>query len=150
MNNIEKVVRILEKKNRTIATMESCTGGYLVNAITNIPGASKVLKYSAITYNNDFKIKMGVQKDIITTYGVYSMETARDMAKNISVFANSDYGVGITGIIDKEAYICIYEKDSNNYHNLYITLQEKIRMENKNIIVNNVINKLIEILRIDN
>lgn len=147
MNNIEKVVRILEKKNKTIATMESCTGGSFANEITNITGASKVLKYSAITYSDEFKIRMGVTEDIINTYGVYSNETACNMAKNISVFANSDYGVGITGIIDKEAYICIYEKESNYYYKLHIQLQDKPRSENKNIIVNRIIDKLIEILK---
>lgn len=40
--------------------MESCTGGALVNAITNIPGASEVLKFSAVTYSNEYKIKLGV------------------------------------------------------------------------------------------
>ena len=73
--------------------MESCTGGGVVNAITNIEGASEVLKFSAITYSNEFKIKMGVDSNIIDKYSVYSIETAMEMSKNISKFSNSNYGI---------------------------------------------------------
>ena len=48
-NNYKEIVKRLTLNNKTISTMESCTGGGLVNAITNIEGASEVLKYSAIT-----------------------------------------------------------------------------------------------------
>ena len=44
---MDEVVRILTEKHKTIATMESCTGGGVVNAITNIEGASEVLKFSS-------------------------------------------------------------------------------------------------------
>ena len=62
---MEEIVKLLTKNNETISTMESCTGGAIVNEITNIPGASDVLKYSAITYANEFKVKMGVSKETI-------------------------------------------------------------------------------------
>ena len=62
---MNEVVKQLAELNKTIATMESCSGGAVVNAITNIPGASEVLKFSAVTYANEFKIKMGVDKDLI-------------------------------------------------------------------------------------
>lgn len=149
MNNIEKLVSALEKNNKKVATMESCTGGALVNEITNIPGASNVLKYSAITYSDEYKIKMGVEKEVIKTFGVYSEETACSMAKHICIFANSDYGVGITGIINKEAYMCVYEKDKDKYHKIYIKLENRTRQENKNIIITCIVNKLNEILDID-
>ena len=59
---LEEIVKILTKQNKTVSTMESCTGGCLANAITNIPGASEILKFSAVTYSNEFKEKMGVDK----------------------------------------------------------------------------------------
>ena len=71
---MEEVVKRLIDKNKTISTMESCTGGGVANAITNVEGASEVLKFSAVTYSNEFKIKMGVSKDVIDKYSVYSME----------------------------------------------------------------------------
>ena len=78
------VVKILTQRKETIATMESCSGGAIVNSITNIPGASEVLKFSAVTYANEFKIKMGVLKETIDKYSVYSMAVAKEMSKNIS------------------------------------------------------------------
>ena len=98
---LEEIVKILTEQNKTVSTMESCTGGALANAITNIPGASEILKFSAVTYSNEFKIKMGVPKDIIDTYSVYSMETAIEMSKKISEFTNSNYGIGITGKLNR-------------------------------------------------
>ena len=62
---MKKLISKLTKLNKTISTMESCTGGALANAITNIEGASNVIKFSAVTYSNEFKIKMGVSKNII-------------------------------------------------------------------------------------
>ena len=54
------VVNLLIEKKKTIATMESCTGGFVASSITDIDGSSNVLKFSAVTYSNEYKIKMGV------------------------------------------------------------------------------------------
>ena len=62
---MKRIVEKLRKLNKTISTMESCTGGGVANVITNIEGASEILKFSAVTYSNEFKIKMGVDKNII-------------------------------------------------------------------------------------
>ena len=48
----------LKTNNKTISSMESCTGGGFANAITNIEGASDVINFSAVTYSNEYKIKM--------------------------------------------------------------------------------------------
>ena len=53
MKTFKKIIKKLTKENLTIATMESCTGGGVANAITNIEGASSVLKFSAVTYSNE-------------------------------------------------------------------------------------------------
>ena len=68
MKNFKNVVSKLIEKGFTISTMESCTGGGVCNEITNVPGASSVLLFSAITYSNSFKIKMGVDSEIIDKY----------------------------------------------------------------------------------
>lgn len=154
---MKEIIRKLTEQNKTIATMESCTGGSLVNEITNIEGASNVLKYSAVTYSNEFKIKMGVSKEVIDTYSVYSMETAKEMSKAISEFTNSNYGVGITGKLnradeynnygkDNEVFISIFNKDNNEYSNFSLTVTEKTRKDNKKIIVKNIIEELLKIL----
>ena len=157
--NIKKIIEILTKKNKTISTMESCTGGCLVNSITNIEGSSEVLKFSAITYSNEYKIKMGVNKEIIDKYTVYSIETAKEMSKNISMYTNSNYGIGITGKlnrVDKNnlygenniVYASIYDKDNDKYYNITIEVDKNTREENKYLVVSKVADILLEIIKL--
>ena len=154
---MERIVKKLTELKKTISTMESCTGGGITNAITNIEGSSEVLKFSAVTYSNEYKIKMGVDKDIIDKYTVYSMQVANEMSKKISNFTNSDYGIGITGKLnrvdvnnpygsDNIVYISIYTKDKDEFHNYTIEVTEKSRKENKQIIIDLIANELINLL----
>ena len=119
MKSFKKIVLELIKRGETIATMESCTGGGVANAITCIEGASEVLKFSAVTYSNQYKIKMGVSADVINEYSVYSMETAHEMALNISKFANSDFGVGITGKLNRADVNNNFGKDNQVFVSIY-------------------------------
>ena len=155
MKTFKKIVLELIKRGETIATMESCTGGGVASAITNIEGASEILKYSAVTYSNQYKIKMGVDADVINKYSVYSMETAHEMALNISKFANSDFGVGITGKLnradennnfgkDNEVFVSIYYKEK--YYDIDINVDKKTRKQNKELVIDYIIEKLGEIL----
>ena len=96
-NAWSKIVEELNCKNMTIATMESCTGGGIADKITNISGASAVLKESYITYSNEAKIKQGVPREVIEKYTVYSPETAIEMAKAVKKNAKSNYAIGVTG-----------------------------------------------------
>ena len=150
---MKELVELLREKNLTISTMESCTGGGVANAITSIEGASDILKFSAVTYSNEFKIKMGVDKDVIDKYSVYSMETANEMSKNISLFTGSDIGVGITGKLnradknnmfgeDNKVFVSIYLKNTNEYKNFTYTAKEQSRAENKELIIQNIANEL--------
>ena len=154
---MQEVIKILTEKNKTIATMESCTGGGVVNAITNIEGASEVLKFSAVTYSNEYKIKLGVSNDTIDKYRVYSMEVAREMALNISKFAGSNYGIGITGKLnrvdknnpygsDNITFVSIYDKDNDNYYDFTVKATEPSRLLNKELIINKIEDKLLEII----
>ena len=102
MKNLnKKIVKILRKNNKTISFMESCTGGYLANEITNVSGSSNVLKVSLVTYSNEYKIKFGVAKETINKYTVYSLETAKEKKKKVSDIALSSYGIGVTGELRK-------------------------------------------------
>lgn len=155
--NIKDLVEKLKKNNKTISTMESCTGGGVANAITNIEGASSVLKYSAVTYSNEFKIKMGVSKKVIDKYSVYSKETADEMSYNISKFTNSDYGVGITGKLnrvdknnpygdDNVVFISIYNKETDKFYNEKVKAIKSSRKENKDLVIKKVIEILFKIV----
>lgn len=139
--------------------MESCTGGGFANAVTNIPGASDVLKFSAVTYSNEFKEKMGVNKETIQEYSVYSMEVAKEMSKQISDFAGADYGIGITGKLNKPdkanmhgsdnmVYICIYEKETDKYHGMSVEVTKDTREDNKEFIINLIVCELLRIINL--
>jgi len=154
---MKRIVDKLIEKKKTISTMESCTGGGVANAITNIEGASEVLKFSAVTYSNEYKIKMGVSSDIIDKYSVYSIETAMEMSKNISEFTNSNYGIGITGKLnrvdvnnlcgsDNEVFISIYDKDLDKFYNYDLEVNKGSRKENKELVINLIIEKLLEVI----
>ena len=155
MKTFKRIIKELTKRGETIATMESCTGGGVADAITSIEGASLVLKFSAVTYSNEGKMKMGVSKEVIDTYSVYSIETAHEMALNISKEANSDIGIGITGKLnradvnnnygkDNQVFVSIYYK--GNYYDMVINVDKKSRKQNKIVIIDCIIEKLGELL----
>lgn len=155
---MKKVVNRLCELKKTIATMESCTGGGVANEITNIPGASEVIRFSAVTYSNEYKIKMGVPLSTIEKYSVYSMETAIDMSHAISNFANSDYGVGVTGKFCKKdpanpegrddlVYVNIYDRENKKDYGIEIQSSVTTRRKNKAKVIHQIETKLLEILK---
>jgi nicotinamide-nucleotide amidase len=82
-----------------LATAESCTGGMVAAALTEIAGSSDVVDRGYITYSNTAKIQMlGVHQKSLTTYGAVSQDVAREMAEGALTMANVDIAVSITGI----------------------------------------------------
>lgn len=158
---MDEIIKKLTEDSKTIATMESCTGGAVANAITNVEGASLVFKFGAVTYSNEYKIKLGVNPKVIEQYSVYSMETAIEMSKNIANFANADIGIGVTGKINREdinnkfgnnnkIFISIFEGEKNEFYNFEIEANSKLnREENKKVIVNKIIEELSKILNLN-
>lgn len=153
----EEVVKLLTLKGETISSMESCTGGHFADTITNVEGASSVINFSAVTYSNKFKIIMRVDKEIIEKYSVYSFETSRAMAKQISYFAESTYGVGITGKLNRVdennlvgenniIFVTIYNMKNNSYTDIKIKCPNKKRDKCKDYIVKKTLKKLLEII----
>ena len=88
IKTMKSLVKYLIENNKKISAMESCTGGEIASTITNIEGASNVFEFSAVTYSNEYKMKMGVNKEVINKYSVYSIETANEMSKTISKYTN--------------------------------------------------------------
>lgn len=155
---MKELVELLINKGKTISTMESCTGGGVANAITNIEGASEILKYSAVTYSNEYKMKMGVSSEVIDKYSVYSEECSIEMSKNISDFAGSDFGVGITGKLnrvdinnpfgeDNIVFISIYDKEKDKFYNEKIEATLGSRLKNKELVVEKIILMMKDILK---
>ena len=83
----------------TITTAESCTGGLVVGALTDIPGSSDVIDRGFVTYSNDAKrVMLGVNATTLATFGAVSKETATQMAVGALERAGVDLAVAITGI----------------------------------------------------
>ncbi len=147
---MKEIIDYLKKNNLRISTMESCTGGFIANSITNNEGSSEVFYFGAVTYSNEYKIKLGVSKDIIDKFTVYSIETAKEMSKAISIYTNSNYGVGVTGKINKvdknnlfgnnnEIYISIYDTINKSFYTKSLLTKYKDREKNKEYILENLI-----------
>jgi nicotinamide-nucleotide amidase len=94
-----KVVDENRAAGRRIATAESCTGGLVAAAITEIPGASDVLDRAFVTYSNEAKVELlGVSEDILATLGAVSEATAWAMAQGALTRSGADVTVAVSGI----------------------------------------------------
>ena len=86
-------------KGVTIATAESCTGGWISKCLTDIPGSSLVYKGSLVAYANEVKENLlGVPKETIVKHGAVSGKTAAEMAKNCAQAFDVDLAISVTGI----------------------------------------------------
>ncbi len=95
----ETVVNLFIDKNKTVATAESCTGGMLSQLITSVENSSKIFGYGAVVYANEAKVNvLNVNEGTISEHGAVSKQTAAQMAIGARELANSDFGIGITGI----------------------------------------------------
>lgn len=119
---IKKILEILKKRNWTIGIMESCTGGAIANCITNIPGASDVFECGLVTYSIKAKIEAGVEEKTIKKFGVYSIETAEEMARKIE----GEIGVGVTGNMNDPAEVFVAVRIENKVESI------KFKVESKN------------------
>lgn len=94
-----RVVAANAAAGRTVALAESCTGGLVCAALTEIPGSSAVLDRGFVTYSNDAKFEsLGVPRDIIDTLGAVSVATAWAMAQGALKHSGADVAVAISGI----------------------------------------------------
>ena len=94
-----RVVRVLASQGQSVATAESCTGGQLSQALTDIPGASKVFRYGWITYADEAKSsELGVDAALIQKYGAVSKEVACAMADGAQQRSHSDWALALTGV----------------------------------------------------
>ena len=99
-DTMESVIgALLKQQGSTLATAESCTGGYMAHVITSVPGCSAYYKGSIIAYDNSIKQQLlGVNPADLEKHGAVSEEVACQMAAGLKRLFNVDYAVGITGI----------------------------------------------------
>jgi nicotinamide-nucleotide amidase len=92
--------KLLRTKKKTLATAESCTGGYISHLITSIPGSSDIYPGSIISYANEVKQELlGVEKETIERHGAVSEETVREMAAGLLKAIHADYAIAVSGIM---------------------------------------------------
>ena len=99
---IERARQVIEANRaagRRVALAESCTGGLAAVALTEIPGSSDVFERGFVTYSNDAKVEMlGVNLDVLETFGAVSVATAWAMAQGALKHSRADVAVAITGV----------------------------------------------------
>ena len=150
-----EIVEKLASKNLTIATMESCTGGGIANEITNISGASAVLKESYVTYSNEAKFKCGVSYGVIARNTVYSDATAIEMAKAVKKLSGADITIGVTGQlgridpanpVDKlnHVWYAILVQDDNGFIVKEVNVPDDERKKQKDFVIDKIAETLLE------
>ena len=93
------LVRLLSERKQNVAITESCTGGFLANEITNVPGASKVFVAGYVTYSNEEKIRtLDVSRKSIEKFGAVSAQVGAEMAEGVRTRAGTTHGIATTGI----------------------------------------------------
>ena len=155
---LDKIAKILIDNRLTVSTTESCTGGLLSSALTDISGSSAFIKLNFVTYSNDAKTKiLQVSKKTLEQYGAVSEETAYEMAIGLHKATNSDICISTTGIAGPTGgsaekpvglmYSAIYNSKTNQCKVFKTILPSDIpRIEMKKRFVEEVIKNLYEFL----
>lgn len=95
----EELVSTLRNSGLTITTAESCTGGLIAAAITDVPGASEVFKRGFVTYCDEAKHEiLGVSEETLKKYTAVSDRVASEMASGAAEVAHADAAISVTGI----------------------------------------------------
>ena len=100
---VREIANKLSGKNLKLGVAESCTGGFLSNAITNIPGASRFFKLSVVSYSEDAKKSvLGVNSSILKKHGTVSEETAVAMMVHVLKLGQTEVALSVTGVAGPE------------------------------------------------
>ena len=96
---VGQLAALLTGRKQTLALAESCTGGWVGKALTDLPGSSAWFTAGFVTYSNKAKQRLlGVRAPTLRTYGAVSAETAAEMAQGALERAGADWSVAVTGI----------------------------------------------------
>ncbi|NEJ86543.1 nicotinamide-nucleotide amidohydrolase family protein [Rhizobium leguminosarum] len=99
VSTAETIIRDFTAAGLMISTAESCTGGLIAGALTEISGSSAVVDRGFVTYTNGAKIEMlGVQAETLLRFGAVSEETARQMVHGALFRSRAEIAVAVTGI----------------------------------------------------
>ncbi len=95
----EVVFELLRQHGNTLATAESCTGGWIAKLITDLPGSSDVFHEGVVTYSNEAKMRLlGVPEAMIAEHGAVSEPVVRAMAEGMKSRVGTDFAVAVSGV----------------------------------------------------
>lgn len=147
---MERLVKVLKEKNKTISSCESLTGGMFASSIVNVSGASQVFVGSYVTYMDRCKETLLDGKEILDSVGAISKEMAYLMAKKVKEKLNSNIAVSFTGNAGPSAsegkevglvYSCIII-DEKIYH--YKDIYKGNRIEIRNSCIYDAIERILQ------
>lgn len=93
------VIRLLRQQKLSLATAESCTGGFISSRLTDVSGSSEVFGYGFVTYANEAKTQLlGVAPELLQTHGAVSPQVAQAMAEGALQASGADHAIAVTGI----------------------------------------------------
>ena len=99
MKLAEAVVTDLSAAGKALATAESCTGGWIAKAVTDVPGSSAAFGYGIVSYSNGAKESMlGVKNQTLVDHGSVSEPVVREMAEGALHLSGSDIAVAVSGV----------------------------------------------------
>ena len=136
--------------NMTISFAESCTGGMLASTLINVSGSSNVINESYVTYSEEAKMRiLGVSKETLNKYTVYSSEVAEEMAEGLKKVTHANVCASVTGKAEDESGICkcdycIIVNDSKVLENVSF---QGSRNQVRTTQTKHIMNRIIEILR---
>lgn len=120
----EAVSRLLKENEKTVATAESCTGGYIAHLITSLPGSSAIYNGSIVSYANAVKqALLDVEEETLKAHGAVSEQTVSQMALSACTLLKTDYAIATSGIMGPDGgstekpvgtvWIAVASKDGN-------------------------------------
>lgn len=99
---LNRLAQLLEQRNETLVTVESCTGGGIAAHCTSVSGSSAWFQGGWVTYSNEMKIKLGVPAELIERHGAVSSQVAAAMAGQGVLNSSADWAVSVTGVAGPE------------------------------------------------
>ena len=95
---VSRIASLLIAQNATLATAESCTGGLIAGALTDLAGSSTWFGYGFVTYSNEAKLSLGVAKQVLLQEGAVSEAVVREMADHARLRAGATWAIAVSGI----------------------------------------------------
>lgn len=152
---LEEVIgRMLIEKGKTLATAESCTGGFLAHKITSVPGSSAYFMGSIISYSNEIKMnQLNVKPSTLEKYGAVSKETVKEMVQGALDLLKTDIAIAISGIAGPDGgtaekpvgtiWIAIGDKNNTKTYQLNLWKDRMKNIEYTSTVALNVIRKFL-------